>query len=154
MPAILCIFYLITVIVCQQGGVGKTTPCANPGIGLAQEGKKVLRIDGNSLCTVCSIPPDTLPGIPSGMRGRVLTHSPSKPSEGILHHAECVEPMPTDTPFSDMKEAQFAGYSNAESYLISGQDFIHLRTSPACATAARAGLVYLISGTRPLPKQR
>ena len=37
----------VIVITSGKGGVGKTVSCVNLGIGLAQEGKKVLLIDAD-----------------------------------------------------------------------------------------------------------
>ena len=97
----------IIAIANQKGGVGKTTTCANLGIGLAQTGKKVLLIDGDpqgSLTISLGHPqPDKLPFTLSDAMGRILMDEPMRPDEGILHHPEGVDLMPADIQLSGME---------------------------------------------------
>ena len=99
----------VTAIINQKGDTGKTCTCANLGVGLAREGKKVLLVDFDSQSSLTISlgydKPDDLPVTVATLMSKVLDSKPVTPGEGILHQQEAVDLIPSCIELSGVEAA-------------------------------------------------
>ena len=97
----------VIAVVNQKGGTGKTTTCENLGVGIANMGKKVLLIDTDpqaSLTISLGYPkPDDLYPTLSDLMTKVMQDEDLKIKEGVLHHKEGVDLIPSNIELSGLE---------------------------------------------------
>ena len=97
----------ITAICNQKGGVGKTVTAVNLGIGLAEEGKRVLLADidpqGSLTASLGYQHPDQLETALATILGFIIADKPLHSGAGIIHHEEGVDLLPANIELSGLE---------------------------------------------------
>ena len=104
----------IIAVANHKGGVAKTSSTVNIGIGLARMGQKVLLVDSDAQASLTSSlgfrDPDSLKYSIATVFDRAIHGKEYDPEEGILHHEEGIDLVPSSIDLSVCEADIFKAY--------------------------------------------